>query len=80
MITGRDWQMVLEKLSGGKRITRSSEDDPRIYVDAKIHLERGTATVSTNPPSKRDVYRVVIEELYDVRWLDDLMWVSESAE
>jgi hypothetical protein len=42
--------------------------DLRRVVHAKVHLVPANATQSTNPPSKRSVYKVVIEELIDAQW------------
>jgi hypothetical protein len=42
--------------------------DGRILVEAKVRLEPATATVSTNPPSERSLYRVVIDELIHAEW------------
>jgi hypothetical protein len=42
--------------------------DGRILVEAKVRLEPATVTVSTNPPSERSIYRVVIDELIHAEW------------
>jgi hypothetical protein len=42
-----------------------------IRVEARIHLERSTAAVSSNPPSTNSVYSVVIDELIDAKWIPE---------
>lgn len=42
--------------------------DGRILVEAKVRLESATTTVSTNPPSKRKIFRVVIDKLIHAEW------------
>ena len=39
-----------------------------ILVEAKIHLKSSTGSVSTNPPSRRQYYKVVIDKLINTRW------------
>ena len=40
----------------------------RVLVEAKVHLEPTSADVSTNPPSVRSIYSVVIDELIHAEW------------
>jgi len=42
--------------------------DGRVLVSAKVFLERASAQQSTNPPSHRRVYKVVIEKLNSAEW------------
>lgn len=39
-----------------------------VLVEARIHLDRKSVSVSTDPPSNRSVYSVVIDELLRAEW------------
>lgn len=40
----------------------------RILVEARAHLEPASARVSTDPPSTRSIYTVILDELIHVEW------------
>jgi hypothetical protein len=39
-----------------------------IKIEARFHLEPGSTRISTNPPSSRSIYRLVIDELVEAHW------------
>ncbi len=39
-----------------------------LLVDADIHLEESSTSVSTNPPSNRTIQKVVIERIHSAQW------------
>jgi hypothetical protein len=58
-----DTQQTIRNALGPQR-----NEDGRILVEAKVHLELASATISTNPPSQRSIYSVVIDELIHAEW------------